>query len=81
MWLLALLFADADRKGRLVMRKGWRVAPRAVAGGVCALLPLVSVERLGDTQLLSVGVGVSVAVVLWETVGGLECGAAVWERW
>ena len=59
-----------------------RLFPRLLAAAVYALLPLTSEEQLGATALVSTGAGISVFVVIWETVSSLESGCAkVVESW
>lgn len=58
-----------------------RLLPRLLAAIVYALVPLASEERLGETALISTGAGIGGFVVIWETIGSLECGASVFESW
>ena len=58
-----------------------RIGPRLLATIITALLPLASSERLDDTSMISVIAGISAFIVVWETVGGLEKFAHIFEPW
>jgi hypothetical protein len=45
------------------------------------LLPLAHEESLSPTSLISIGAGISVFVVIWEMLTGLEKCAAPFESW
>jgi hypothetical protein len=45
------------------------------------LLPITSKDQLNPVQLLSIVMALFAFTVIWETVGGLQKGARVYERW
>ena len=80
MWVLALLWRDDDQC-TLYMPKMLRVGPRLASTVVFALLPLTSEEQLDATMMVSAGAAISAFVVIWETFGGLEKDACIFESW
>lgn len=81
MWIIAELWRDCDPPGRLLLPKQLRILPRLLAAIIYACLPLCSEEQLSNTALISTGAGISVFVVMWETIAGLDRGAGVFESW
>lgn len=63
------------------MPQQFRLAARLAGAIVYALLPLSTPEQLNTTALVSIGAAISAFVVIWETIGGLECGARPFESW
>ena len=58
-----------------------RIGMRLVVAIVLVLLPITSKEQLNPVQLLSAVMALFAFVVIWETVGGLQKGARVFEKW
>ncbi|KIX02059.1 uncharacterized protein Z518_07998 [Rhinocladiella mackenziei CBS 650.93] len=81
LFLIALLYKDDDPKGFLRFSKPVRLFPRLLVSITFVLLPLTSEEQLDATHLVSVGAGLMVLVVAWETVGSLEKDACLFESW
>jgi len=63
------------------MPKMVRVSMRLVVGLALVLLPLTNEEHFGPVKLLSTAMGLFAFVVVWETIGGLNKGAKVYEKW
>jgi len=53
--------------------------PRLFGSIVIILLPLA--EGLSALQLMSIITGLHVLALVWETIGGLQRGADIYERW
>ena len=80
LWFLGTLFKSKD-KGCLIMPKTIRIGMRLVVAIILVLLPITSKEELYPVQLLSIVMALFAFVVVWETVGGLQKGVQVYERW
>jgi low temperature requirement protein LtrA len=80
LWFLGILFKSKDT-GCLIMPKAIRISMRLVMAVILVLLPITSTEQLNSVQLLSVVMALFAFVVVWETVGGLQKGARVYEKW
>jgi low temperature requirement protein LtrA len=80
LWFLGMLFKSKD-KACLVMPKTVRIGMRLVVAIILVLLPITSTEQLNPVQLLSIVMALFAIVVIWETVGGLQKGARVYEKW
>lgn len=80
LWFLAMLFKSND-KACLIMPKTIRIGMRLVVAIILVLLPITSKEQLNPVQLLSAVMALLAFVVIWETVGLLQKGARVYEKW
>jgi low temperature requirement protein LtrA len=80
LWFLAMLFKSKD-EACLIMPKAVRISMRLVVAIILVLLPITSKEQLNPVQLLSIVMALFAFVVIWETVGGLQKGARVYEKW
>ncbi len=81
LWMLGMLFKSNDEECNLIMPKVVRLGARMLAAIVLVLLPISSTEQLGPVELLSTVMTLFAFVVIWETVGGLQKGARVYEKW
>jgi len=54
---------------------------RLVVAIILVLLPITSPDQLNPVQLLSIVMALFSFTVIWETVGGLQKGAKVYEKW
>lgn len=75
-----MLFKTED-DGTLIMIKSVRVGMRLFTGIVLMLMPITTTEQLDPVELLSVVMTLFAFVVIWETVGGLQKRARVYEKW
>lgn len=80
LWFLAMLFKSKDQ-ACLIMPKTVRIGMRLVVAIILVLLPITNKEQLNPVQLLSVVMALFAFVVIWETVGGLQKGARLYEKW
>jgi low temperature requirement protein LtrA len=80
LWFLGMLFKSNDQ-ACLVMPKTVRIGMRLAVAIVLVLLPITTKEQLNPVQLLSIVMALFAFVVIWETVGGLQNGARVYEKW
>jgi low temperature requirement protein LtrA len=80
LWFLGMLFKSKDQ-ACLIMPKTVRIGMRLLVAIVLVLLPITSKEQLNPVQLLSIVMALFAFVVIWETVGGLQKGARVYEKW
>ena len=80
LWFLGMLFKSKDT-ACLIMPKMVRISMRLVVAIILVLLPITSKEQLNPVQLLSIVMALFASVVIWETVGGLQKGARVYEKW
>jgi hypothetical protein len=52
-----------------------------VVAVILVLLPITSPDELNPVQLLSIVMALFAFTVIWETVGGLQKGARIYEKW
>jgi low temperature requirement protein LtrA len=80
LWFLGMLYKSKDT-GCLIMPKTIRIGMRLIVAVILVLLPITSKDQLNPVQLLSIVMALFAFTVIWETVGGLQKGARIYEKW
>ena len=80
LWIFAELYKTDDEDGELKFPKQIRVGPRLAVAVILAVLPETH-DRLNTVEFMAVVMSLFVFVLMWETVGGLNKDARIWESW
>ncbi|KJZ73492.1 hypothetical protein HIM_07048 [Hirsutella minnesotensis 3608] len=79
LWLYGMLHRSEDQ-GDLVLSRIPRIGMRLAVAAVLAGLPAAS-EHLTTTQFMGIVMALFGFLTVWETVGGLKKGSAIFEPW
>ena len=80
LWVFGILHRSEDARSALLVPKQARTAGRLLAAA--ALIAVTQSDTgLSTTALLVVEMSIIVAVVLWETIGGMHRQFKIFESW